>query len=606
MSALSGPEVEAAVADAERVSSSVEEALSVLFARVELEDILQSLSSAKVLRFFARPVAVKAMLDLLFEAGPPPAPLDYEPPSSPQPDSKKSREEEEEEKKKEETVSTPPSKLEQERAAKDRAKVYCSEMLTNPDARAVFRVLMSTELLGYFFGYWQREEMDPRVFQGFLRLSDFMLQRRFHAFVRALQLWEFVLPCMVAHLEVPEVRVLIHALLANEAFLVGAVPETAWSHHKLVPLVLARFRTAFEPGAEAFETVTMCEFVGELVQFHFRSSPHVLRELLAEFGLITSLVLSEHTEYGEQTLALFLLFFPPRFGDDALAQLKPPPSVPLSDLVKELCQQPGSAPNFGPVMYNEEVEVVLSSHSFQRRIHIYLAESMPSSSASGVPSLSLNRWRALRLVAQIVRMVVAEVDEALISSGNLALFVDSMFALPHCSMVHTLVADTLTYLVRYSPSTIEWILIKRKFLEQAVQAFLLFKDGNRAAGGSRVAAKHRRPDYIGHLVALFGEIGSSTNPAVAKAAAANAIFSEVKNVHLPRLHETWRYEEAPKAAARQGTLLERIAQAEADEGPKKTAPEEETVEEVIEEVVEEEIVEEEVVEEIIEEIIEEE
>ena len=596
MSALSGPEVEAAVAEAERVSSSVEEALSFLFARVELEDVLQSLSSAKVLCFFARPVAVKAMLDLLFEAGPPPAPLDYEPPSSPQPDGKKSREDEE---KKEEVVSSPPpSKLEQERAAKDRAKVYCSELLTNPDARAVFRVLMSTELLGYFFGYWQRDEMDPRVFQGFLRLSDFMLQRRFHAFVRALQLWEFVLPCMVAHLEVSEVRVLIHALLANEAFLVNAVPETAWSHHKLVPLVLARFRAALEPGADAAETVTMCEFVGELVQFHFRSSPHVLRELLAEFGLITSLVLNEHSEYGEEALALFLLFFPPRFGDDALAQLKPPPSVPLSDLVKEVCQQPGSAPNFGPVSYNEEVEVVLSSHSFQRRIHIYLAESLPSSSATGVPSLSLNRWRALRLVAQMVRMVVAEVDEALISSGNLALFVDSLFALPHCSMVHTLVVDTLTYLVRYSPSTIEWILIKRKFLEQAVQAFLLFKDGNRAAGGSRIAAKHRRPDYIGHLVALFGEIGSSTNPAVAKAAAANAIFSEVKNVHLPRVHETWRYEEAPKAAARQGTLLERIAQAEADDGPKKTAPEEETVEEeVIEEIVEEE----EVIEEIIEE-----
>ncbi len=567
MSAVSATQVAARLTEAEKKSTTRGACLRALFQRVELDDLLKAiLLEPSVARFFTEVATVKALLDFVFEPGPPPPPLDYEPPASPGSPRKEARKEDERR-----TSWAEPS------MTLDGIKTYCAEILTNPDSSAVFEVLVGSEALGYFFAYWKRPAMDALVFQSFLRLSDFLLQRRFHAFVRSLHVWDFVIPCIVMQLDVPDVRSLVHALIANEAFLVEQVPEVGWSRRTVLPLVLSRFRASLDNHGDSVEVTVMCEFLGELLQYHFRTAPHVQEELMAEFKLIAEQVLNTHSEYADEFLTLFMQFFPPRHGEGVEA-LRPPPSVSVCDLALECT---GARRPLPEVSYNWDVEQFLSNGKFQHLLRSFLSREVEK-------HMNLYRWRAMQLVSRCLGMCCDEVDRALIASSNLAHFLDAFFQYPQCSMVHTLVLDALLYLARYS-DTISWALVNHGFLARALDAYLKHADSPASL----------RPHYMGHLVRLFGELGSSAVPAIEKALKNAPQWPQVREA-VEAVVARERYAIMPSAEPREGTLLERLALASSEEDaalaskPKQNA-DGEGQEEV--EVIEEEIIEEIVVEE---------
>jgi hypothetical protein len=450
----------------------------------------------------------------------------------------------------------------------DKIKVYCSELLTNADSSQVFQVLMSTELLEYFFSFWQRPVQDPRVFKSFLNLSEYMLQCRFHAFVRAVQVWDFVIPHMVMQVDVPEVRQLIHALIANEAFVVDTVPELGWSQNSIVPLILARFRVSLDNLSDSEEVVTMCDFVGELLRYHCRSSPHIMLEIAGEFSLIAQVFTGGHTDFSEELFVLMMQFFPPKFGPGA-DMLHPPSTVPLCNLVKRLTSTLPVV-HLGPIVYHEGIELFVSSKSFQRWISTHL-------SLETEKKLSLSRWRALVLVSGLVRMCTKDVDEALLASGNVGRFVDAVFIFPTSSILHTLVVDTILYICEHSDVAL-WVIVHHKFLERAVNLYLEHAD----------LSQQERPNCFGHFTRLFEGLRNISRKLISDVLQSATKWSAVEVV-LERDATAGRYDLMPDSSEinRERTLEHSPEMGKKPPTEKVAEEEEEVVEEIVEEITEE-------------------
>ena len=128
MSSMSPAQVASRLAEVEKKSRDCQSTLRALFERVELDDLLRAICvSREVGQYFARVATVTALLDFLFEPGPPPVPLDYEPPASPGSPRKEPRKEDE----RRASFAEPGLTL-------DKIKTYCAEILTNPDSSAVW------------------------------------------------------------------------------------------------------------------------------------------------------------------------------------------------------------------------------------------------------------------------------------------------------------------------------------------------------------------------------------------------------------------------------------------------------------------------------------
>ena len=85
-----------------------------------------------------------------------------------------------------------------------------------------------------------------------------------------------------------------------------------WSRKTIIPLILNRFQKALSNAVEnnAVEIITMCEFLGELLNFHYFSAPHILTEIVDIFEQINENILSEKTVFPQEFLELFFFFFP--------------------------------------------------------------------------------------------------------------------------------------------------------------------------------------------------------------------------------------------------------------------------------------------------------
>ena len=462
-------------------------------------------------------------------------------------------------------------------------QVYCAEMLTNPDAEAVFEALLADgDVLRFFFSYWQRDAPDPGVLATFVRLNDFMLQKRFHAFIRAVQMWD-VLPRMVLLVHVPAVRILIHSMLVNEALLVSSVPEVAWSPNTLVPHTLARFRAAVDNEANAAEVVVMCEFVTDLLEYHFRSQPAVVSELLVEFDYITSHVLSSHTDFPDEFLTLFFHFLPPKHGAEEW-----PVELSLSELA--LASRRNENERILDVVYSDQVLDFVTASDFQ----LLIAER------SGYKS-ALMRWRVLLVIKQLVETCNERVEEALMKHGNVKRLVDALFEAPHHSMVHALVVDVALFIAELGSDALFHHLFESpgRFFGRGLDAFKLhYSDGTNS------------PDvgYFGHLVRLFNSLEdmAQSSERVAALLKTNSDWKAFRSGHLEQINLESRYEvvPSPEDYRREGTLVERLQMSQSEEPSSSAsmAAEDEDEEDVI--VEEEEIIVEEEIVEIVEEVVE--
>ena len=460
-------------------------------------------------------------------------------------------------------------------------QVYCAEILTNADSVAVFDALMANgELLGLFFDYWQQPVPDAGVMVTFVRLCDFMMQKRFHAFIRAVQIWS-VLPRMVMLVERPDVRLLLHAMLINEALLVSSVPEVTWSPDVLVPQVLVRFRAAMDNEADMAEVGVMCEFVTDLLEYHFRSQPRVVSELLVEFDYITSHVLSSNTEFPEEFLALFFRFFPSKHGTEEW-----PRELALSDLA--LATAESQRPNeIVDIVYNEIVVAFLVASEFQNLLANRLDHGAP-----------LMRWRALTVIKRMIEMSCPAIDVALIEAGNVKRFFEAVFLLPHGSMVHTLVVDTALMIAELGSDVLFAHTFQTSGEIKLLMRVIVAVKQHRDESTNRPAV-----EYIGPFVRLINALWAMA-PSLDRVV---DIFEQCQswpsfkkgllaNINADSVYDI---QPAPEDFHREGTLVERLQMSQSEEPPE-AGGNTSLIEESFEEIIEEEIIEE---EEVIEEIV---
>ncbi len=191
------------------------------------------------------------------------------------------------------------------------------------------------------------------------------------------------------------------------------------------------------------EAVQMCDFVSQLLLYHYRRSPHIARELVAIFPEVTAHLLSgAHEVYAEDFLDIFFNFIPPRVP--ATVDPASPVVAPAVD-----AEDAKNAPEPPPLRYHESVEIFVTSRLFQRALRQALGGGINASTANltavlaASSRLGVERWRALQIVQRLIEMCVPEVDEALIISGALQRALELFFEFPHHSMVHCLVLDML-------------------------------------------------------------------------------------------------------------------------------------------------------------------
>ncbi len=364
----------------------------------------------------------------------------------------------------------------------------------------------------------------------------------------------------------------------------------------------------------------MCDFVSQLLLYHYRRSPHIARELVAIFPEVTAHLLSgAHEVYAEDFLDIFFNFIPPRVP--ATVDPASPVVAPAVD-----AEDAKNAPEPPPLRYHESVEIFVTSRLFQRALRQALGGGINASTANltavlaASSRLGVERWRALQIVQRLIEMCVPEVDEALIISGALQRALELFFEFPHHSMVHCLVLDMLKVTRYYRWCLLLLLLtmvvvVLQHMLHHSSEftacwtflEFGLINRGLKRLTAPAVLTRGRLPSNEGHLVAFFNELdvclshNGLLSEAVASSLEVNDDWNNFRTSVLPQINKTYKYASMPDKVERAGTFIERLQQAESDDGKAVDGSPQKQQRDVVEE----EVTEEEIVEEIIEEIIEE-